>query len=336
MSKTSNAALARYSAKVWSTGLQHARAHHAEHGHLRVPQDFVTACGYRLGVWIASRRRDHALDRMPDDRRAELEAIGMLWRAGNHADQWALGLASAQAWHQAHGHLNVPARYVDANGFLLGAWLCTRRQDRRRGIPTLTAAKQDALEAIGMVWRVVRRCEPIERGLAEARRYHAENGHLNASQRHVTRSAFALGMWLHNRRKDRRAGCLSKTLREQLDQLGMVWEPLRARSEAASFWPEASSDQSTKAKSTPKSAADTARGHGSNSQGRRSQDGGGSEAARHEGLERFTPSSRKAYNNVHFLLQRGAALLAVKPSYVSLAHCGHLARIAHDGQVSWL
>ncbi|WP_324607035.1 helicase associated domain-containing protein [Streptomyces griseus] len=41
-----------------------------------------------------------------------------------------LGLAAAQAYHDQHGHLDVPADYTDPTGHTLGTFITRRSQSR--------------------------------------------------------------------------------------------------------------------------------------------------------------------------------------------------------------
>jgi superfamily II DNA or RNA helicase len=64
----------------WQEGLTAARAFHAEHGHLRVPQDLVYGDNtHRLGNWISNRRADHRRGNLAPERKAELDRLGMDW-----------------------------------------------------------------------------------------------------------------------------------------------------------------------------------------------------------------------------------------------------------------
>ncbi|MEU1813395.1 helicase associated domain-containing protein [Micromonospora aurantiaca (nom. illeg.)] len=43
----------------WQTGMSAAAEFHRERGHLRVPRDYVTGDGFKLGRWIENARRRH-------------------------------------------------------------------------------------------------------------------------------------------------------------------------------------------------------------------------------------------------------------------------------------
>lgn len=66
----------------WLVAMTELRAFAALHGHARVPQDFTTVTGHRLGTWVRNRRIDYRAGKLTAERAAELEAIaGWAWRA---------------------------------------------------------------------------------------------------------------------------------------------------------------------------------------------------------------------------------------------------------------
>jgi hypothetical protein len=135
--------------EMWERGISHTTAYHARHGHLRVPADHVEADGYRLGQFIVAQRMLRRRGRLAADRVAALEALGIVWHRGTH--QFNQGLAHAATYHGQHGHLRMPASYITADGYRLGAWLKTQRASHRRG--RLAADRTDALDAISTTWR---------------------------------------------------------------------------------------------------------------------------------------------------------------------------------------
>ena len=203
----------------WRTGIAAARAYRAAHDHLRVPDGFITDDGFLLGTWISNRRTDRSKVRLPAERIAELDALGMVWDM--HEDAWQRGIAAARDYREANGHLRVPKKFVTDGGFRLGAWIGNRRSDRIK--VRLPAERIAELDALGMVW------EPIEddwqRGVAEARKYREAHGNLRVPQKFVADNDYRLGVWIADKRKDRKRGRLSPRRIAELDALGMVWEP---------------------------------------------------------------------------------------------------------------
>jgi hypothetical protein len=201
----------------WQRGIAAARSYRAAHGHLRVPTSFVTDDGFRLGSWIRVRRTLGTRGKLAPDRIAQLNALGMVWKPFE-AD-WERGIAAARMFRGSEGHLRVPSKFVSEDGFRLGGWIVERRQQRR----ALTAERAAELDALGMVWDL--RGDDWKRGLAAARDFQGDNGHLRVPRSFVTEDGFRLGEWLHNRKQERRRGKVPPERIADLDALGIEWDP---------------------------------------------------------------------------------------------------------------
>lgn len=132
---------------------------------------------------------------------------------------WEEHLGAAAAYVAEHGDLLVRADFVTESGLALGRWICWTRQLHKDG--KLSAAQQDQLEELGMVWDVLD--ESFARQLEAAVKYRAEHGHLRVPRGYITPGPdpIHLGTWIADLRQ--RPERLSARQREQLDELGMVW-----------------------------------------------------------------------------------------------------------------
>jgi hypothetical protein len=65
--------------EAWRKGLAAVKAFHAEHGHLRFTRSYVTADGFKLGSWMSNQRAAYRAGRVPAERVAALEALGIDW-----------------------------------------------------------------------------------------------------------------------------------------------------------------------------------------------------------------------------------------------------------------
>ena len=204
----------------WQQGLEEARAFHQANGHLRVRTDHVTESGFRLGQWIVTRRVEAKAGKLSDERVAALNEIGMVWDV--FEDAWRHGLSEARAYSQAHGHLNVPQKFVADSGFALGQWIVCQRVDFKAG--RLSHERIAALDELHIQWLPYDHA--WHRGLDEARDFRRVYGHLMVRYDFVTGSGFKLGSWIGRCRKDLTAGRLAPERKAALDELGMVWRPL--------------------------------------------------------------------------------------------------------------
>ncbi|MFG2043935.1 Helicase associated domain protein [Dactylosporangium sp. NPDC048998] len=201
----------------WQVGLTHATAHRHREGHLRVPPDHVTADGYPLGSWIRRQRKLYTAGRLPAERAAALEALGIEWFP--YEAMWQRGITAATAFHARHSHLRVPDEHTEADGYRLGQFIVAQRMLYRRG--TLTADRVAALEALGMIWNS--REHRFNLGLAAASRYHRAHGHLHVPKEHQTNDGHRLGAWLSSQRTKLRQGRLPADRAAALDAISVTW-----------------------------------------------------------------------------------------------------------------
>ncbi|MFI1488053.1 Helicase associated domain protein [Streptomyces sp. NPDC020747] len=123
------------------------------------------------------------------------------------------GLAAAQAFHDVHGHLDVPAEYTDPYGYTLGAFVTTMRDAAKAGRlePDWTAE----LDALGMIWD---KHEAAWRArLVAAAEYLSVHGHLAAPTTTPT------GAWLAEQRHLAGKGQLDTDRASALTALASDW-----------------------------------------------------------------------------------------------------------------
>ncbi len=101
-----------------------------------------------------------------------------------------LGLAAAQAYHDQHGHLDVPADYTDPTGHTLGTFITTMRDARKAG--RLEADWIAELDALDMIWD--KHDAAWRSHLTAAADQHRTHGHLAAP------ATTPLGAWLAEQR----------------------------------------------------------------------------------------------------------------------------------------
>ncbi|MGW1189259.1 Helicase associated domain protein [Streptomyces sp. NPDC002559] len=133
---------------------------------------------------------------------------------------WWEGYGHATAYHDHHGHLDVPSRHVTDSGHRLGQWIRNARQHRRKG--WMPADRITALDRIGMIWDTGR--HRFDTLLARARAYRERHGHLNVPQAHRDEDGYRLGTQINVLRTARTKDRLSPERIAALDELGMVWD----------------------------------------------------------------------------------------------------------------
>ncbi|MGW3036442.1 Helicase associated domain protein [Streptomyces sp. NPDC001178] len=117
---------------------------------------------------------------------------------------WRRGIEAATHWLRETGssELRVPYTYTvpddrpGIGGYPLGVWLADQRRYYNDG--SLEADRVRQLEKLGMLWSV--HDTAFDEGLAAARAYAAEHGHLLAPATAVGQDGYPLGIWLKNQR----------------------------------------------------------------------------------------------------------------------------------------
>ncbi|MFI2764835.1 Helicase associated domain protein [Streptomyces echinatus] len=165
---------------------------------------------------------------------------------------WRRGIEAAALYCRHHGALRVPFTYrvptggeaeaegwpATLAGFPLGQWVADARRFFARG--DMAPDRVVQLEKLGMVWSHYD--VAWEEGLAAARGWAEENGHLLAPT-DATHQGYRVGIWLKNQRAAARkaqemeqrraeglpvksaAGALSDERREQLEDIDPAWCP---------------------------------------------------------------------------------------------------------------
>lgn len=141
---------------------------------------------------------------------------------GTLSASWEQMYDQAAAYYAENGDLDVPKRYVTAEGYTLGAWLNTQRLVRAGKIAGHLRAEQcEKLDAIGMRWESVRD-RSWEKNFAQAKAYFAAHGDL------LVDTGEPLGRWLSQLRSCRKAAARRAYLTEEriaaLDEIGMIWD----------------------------------------------------------------------------------------------------------------
>lgn len=235
----------------FNTGLGELRSFAEETGHTRVPMKHLTTRGFKLGVWVFTRRQDYRTGMISADRISALEAVdGWIWSAlrgrprqpgrdrlrdmvmGSPAappNTFEQGVRELTVFATRCGHLHVPSGHREQGGLLLRNWMNNRRTEYKAG--RLMTDEIAALEAIpGWTWS--ERGPAFEQGLAYLRSFAAENGHVRVPLGYRMADGFNLGSWVNNRRTEYRAGKLRPERAAKLDSLdGWTWGTSRSSSE---------------------------------------------------------------------------------------------------------
>lgn len=98
--------------RKWNENYERAKSYYLEHGDLRVPYGYVTDDGFALGTWVsrlrmASRRKTHTV--LTDERRRQLDAIGMVWDSVE-LSSWELYYSALKQYYEEHGNIAIATK----------------------------------------------------------------------------------------------------------------------------------------------------------------------------------------------------------------------------------
>lgn len=213
------------SERSWNQNYEAAKTYFEVNGNLRVPANYVTDSGIRLGAWINNLRSYRksliSSNYLTEERIAELDKIGMVWNFSDY--RWERNYNAAVQYFQKHGNLNASAYFVSEDGVQLGVWLRRLRSDKKNGTLSLTEEQIKKLDDLGMVWDKTF-TRKWKNGFDVAKSYFEQNGDLNVPCNYVSKDGFALGKWISNQRNKYIDGKLNSERVSQLDAIGMVWQ----------------------------------------------------------------------------------------------------------------
>jgi hypothetical protein len=143
---------------AWNHAYYQLHQYHRQHGRCELPAH--DKAYHKLAAWVAQQRALQQRGKLPPERQAALDALGLAWpaedeaeeetsRSPGHEARWRLRYAELVAFQQAHGHTRV-SRSAGASDTLCN-WRHIQRLWRRNGI--LQPERIALLDAIGFEWQ---------------------------------------------------------------------------------------------------------------------------------------------------------------------------------------
>lgn len=208
--------------EVFERGFAALQRFASDEGHLRVARG-TTIDGIELSTWIINRRSRWRRGKLREDHAAALESLaGWSWEPFDTA--FEQGLTALRQFVAREGHADVPATHVE-NGYKLGTWVATKRNQRRQG--KLSADRIAVLDAVPH-WNWEPTADNFQRGLEALQHFVEREGHALVPQKHAE-DHFPLGSWVSKRRASHRAGQLAADQVACLEAIPhWSWNPLMA------------------------------------------------------------------------------------------------------------
>jgi Helicase associated domain len=199
----------------WEEGCSYLKRFSDREGHCRVSNNYKTADGYRLGQWVRVQRSNK--DTTDRERRQRLEALpGWSWEA--RSDKWEDGFSQLKQFSDREGHCRVPAIYRIDDGYRLGGWVNTQRNNKEPMDPE----RRQRLEALpGWSWDPL--SDQWNEGFSNLKEFSDHHGHCRVLRGCKTDDSYPLAQWVKVQRKNKDK--MDPDRRQRLEELpGWVWK----------------------------------------------------------------------------------------------------------------
>ena len=210
---------------TWDMYYECAQKYFNDNGNLEIPARYITEEGYALGSWIANQkaiRKGTINGNLTENQINKLDSIHMIWEDYNDLN-WSKHYHAAKQYYKEHGNLEVPSRYVNADGVSLGRWISSVRRWYNSGAHKkyLQNDRVKQLEDIGMIWNAMDNSWKQNFKLAE--QYYREHRNLDVPSNYKTKDGTHLGSWIGRQKQLHRTNSLSNDQIMKLNSIGMDW-----------------------------------------------------------------------------------------------------------------
>jgi superfamily II DNA or RNA helicase len=210
----------------WEEGFRHLTEFVELEGHAVPPNDYKSADGFHLSVWVTSQRTYRRKGDLAPERVKKLETLeGWVWDPLEA--NWEEGFQHLTEFVEQEGHAAPPDRYKSADGFRLGSWVGNQRGDQKVG--RLSPERGQKLEALkGWVWDLIE--ARWEEGFRHLTEFVELEGHAVPPSVYKSADGFRLGSWITNLRTYKRKDELSPERVTKIEALeGWVWHAFEAK-----------------------------------------------------------------------------------------------------------
>ena len=200
----------------WENWFSELKAYKDKYGDCNVPQSYKE--NPRLGSWVSGQRINYKNDMLGIDHERRLEEIGFIW---DYKDaSWKGKYLELIAYKELYGNCNVPNGYKE--NLQLAMWVSNQRKNYNEGL--LDDERIHLLGSLGFQWNPY--AEAWEERYLELKAYKYKYGDCNVTQR--SKNFKILGQWVQRQRQFYKKGKLNADQVLRLEELGFVWDPLRA------------------------------------------------------------------------------------------------------------
>jgi superfamily II DNA or RNA helicase len=204
----------------WETGFSHLKAFADREGHVRIPKDYKTVDGYRIGGWVQAQRTTKNI--LSSERTVRLESLpGWSWDL--LADKWEKGFRFLNEFSNRERHTKVVQGYRTTEGYRLGAWVSKQRANMDGLSPDCKIRLESLPE-----WKWSEQISVDRRSWDEwldiLKVFVIREGHCQPPAKYKTPDGLGLGGWVGQQRADQNQ--LSTNQKAHLEALpGWSWDP---------------------------------------------------------------------------------------------------------------
>jgi len=192
-------------------------------GNARVPNEYITPDGIRLGQWTAVQRRTR--NSLMSGRKERLESLAG-WSWDFRTDNWEEGFLHLEQFADRNGHARVNRDFDTEDGYHLGLWVANQRT--RRSI--IATERQLRLESLpGWSWDP--NSDKWEIGLNYLMIFARTEGHTKIPQSYKAADGYPIGSWATTQRAT--INTISPDRKARLEALpGWAWDAVAEKWEA--------------------------------------------------------------------------------------------------------
>lgn len=217
--------------KYWNEMFEAAEAFFKENGSLNNPNRHNYGEKVRINAWIRAQRTEYLKPnhgKLDADKIDKLNSIGIRWEK---SVPWMYSYEEYRKYVKEHGTTEIPASYINDEGYNLGRWVSKVKGEYRKG--ALSKEKIQKLDKLGVIWEDQNTYNARlywEKMFAAATKYFSDHGDLKIPSNYETENGEKLGQWVSQLRRIKK-GTLkhSVALDEKkiaaLDAIGFIWEP---------------------------------------------------------------------------------------------------------------
>ena len=208
----------------WNIGYQLFKNYVQTKGEAFIPNNYITKCGFNLGVWVDRQRSDQ---RVRKDLKIEyfnkLNALGLQWESKSES-AWDDMFIEFVKYIKKYKSVLVPNNFKTHDGKNLGRWVGRQRDHyQAEDLNRLSHERIKKLKKLGFIWNKIE--AQWDTAFEALKKYKKVNGSVKMSQDLIFEN-IRLGMWVSDQRKNYKSKNISTERIKKLESLGCVWDQL--------------------------------------------------------------------------------------------------------------